>query len=156
MLLAPQREDLSHSASIYIPPGPRLGKQVVEAKGVRKGFGERTLIEDLSFSLPPGGIVGIVGPNGAGKTTLVRMLMGEEQPDEGELIVGAAPPHDPYPQPRPVPNPSLKPSSDTLARNPSPNPNNDPNSNAGLPPTSPNPSTHPNPRPNRRPAQARA
>ena len=129
---------------------------MVEAKGVRKGFGERTLIEDLSFSLPPGGIVGIVGPNGAGKTTLVRMLMGEEQPDEGELIVGVAPPHDPYLEPRPVPNPSLNPSSDTLARNPSPNANNDPNSNAGLPPTSPNPSTHPNPRPNRRPAQARA
>ena len=88
MLLAPQREELSHSASIYIPPGPRLGTQVVEAKAVRKGFGERTLIDGLTFSLPPGGIVGIVGPNGAGKTTLIRMLMGEETPDEGELIVG--------------------------------------------------------------------
>uniref|UniRef100_A0A7S0EGY2 ABC transporter domain-containing protein n=1 Tax=Phaeocystis antarctica TaxID=33657 RepID=A0A7S0EGY2_9EUKA len=88
MLLAPQREELSHTASIYIPPGPRLGQQVVEAKGVRKGFGDRTLIEDLTFSLPPGGIVGIVGPNGAGKTTLIRMLMGEQQPDEGELIIG--------------------------------------------------------------------
>ncbi|EOD05643.1 hypothetical protein EMIHUDRAFT_453665 [Emiliania huxleyi CCMP1516] len=80
MLDAPQKEELSHSASIYIPPGPRLGKQVVEAKGVRKGFGERTLIDGLTFSLPPGGIVGVVGPNGAGKTTLA--------PDEGELVVG--------------------------------------------------------------------
>ena len=78
MLDAPQKEELSHSASIYIPPGPRLGKQVVEAKGVRKGFGERTLIDGLTFSLPPGGIVGVVGPNGAGKTTLVRMLTGEQ------------------------------------------------------------------------------
>jgi ATPase subunit of ABC transporter with duplicated ATPase domains len=88
MLLAPQREELSHSASIYIPPGPRLGTQVVEAKGVRKGFGDRTLINGLTFSLPPGGIVGIVGPNGAGKTTLIRMLMGEQMPDEGELTIG--------------------------------------------------------------------
>uniref|UniRef100_A0A7S3X2Q5 ABC transporter domain-containing protein n=1 Tax=Emiliania huxleyi TaxID=2903 RepID=A0A7S3X2Q5_EMIHU len=88
MLDAPQKEELSHSASIYIPPGPRLGKQVVEAKGVRKGFGERTLIDGLTFSLPPGGIVGVVGPNGAGKTTLVRMLTGEQAPDEGELVVG--------------------------------------------------------------------
>jgi len=88
MLLAPQREELSHTASIYIPPGPRLGTQVVEARGVRKGFGERTLIEDLTFSLPPGGIVGIVGPNGAGKTTLIRMLMGEQKPDEGVLTIG--------------------------------------------------------------------
>ena len=88
MLLAPQREELSHSASIYIPPGPRLGTQVVEANAVRKGFGDRTLIDGLTFSLPPGGIVGIVGPNGAGKTTLIRMLMGEETPDEGELVVG--------------------------------------------------------------------
>eukprot|EP00315_Gephyrocapsa_oceanica_P041306 CAMPEP_0185477134 /NCGR_PEP_ID=MMETSP1366-20130426/3777_1 /TAXON_ID=38817 /ORGANISM="Gephyrocapsa oceanica, Strain RCC1303" /LENGTH=659 /DNA_ID=CAMNT_0028084239 /DNA_START=9 /DNA_END=1984 /DNA_ORIENTATION=- len=88
MLDAPLKEELSHSASIYIPPGPRLGKQVVEAKGVRKGFGGRTLIDGLTFSLPPGGIVGVVGPNGAGKTTLVRMLTGEQAPDEGELVVG--------------------------------------------------------------------
>jgi len=88
MLLAPQREELSHSASIYIPPGPRLGTQVVEAKHVVKGFDGRTLIDDLTFSLPPGGIVGIVGPNGAGKTTLIRMLTGEETPDGGELTVG--------------------------------------------------------------------
>ena len=111
---------------------------MVEAKGVRKGFGDRTLIEDLTFSLPPGGIVGIVGPNGAGKTTLVRMLMGEEQPDEGELIVGVGPPHDPYPEPGPTPNPSLNPSSDAHPQ-PEPEPNNDPNSNADLPPTSPQP-----------------
>ena len=75
MLDAPQKAELSHSASIYIPPGPRLGKQVVEAKGVRKGFGERTLIDGLTFSLPPGGIVGVVGPNGAGKTTAMSRVM---------------------------------------------------------------------------------
>ena len=129
---------------------------MIEAEALRKTFGTVTAVDDVSLCASDGRITGILGPNGAGKTTLVRMLMGEEQPDEGELIVGAAPPHDPYPQPRPVPNPSLKPSSDTLARNPSPDPNNDPNSNAGLPPSSPNPSTHPNPRPNRRPAQVRA
>jgi ATP-binding cassette ChvD family protein len=73
---------------IFIPPGPRLGDLVVEANQVRKGFGERLLMEDLSFSLPPGGIVGVIGPNGAGKTTLFRMLVGQEQPDSGELRIG--------------------------------------------------------------------
>src|SRR3712207_503496 len=73
---------------IHIPPGPRLGDVVVEADGVAKGFGDRLLFEDLTFSLPPGGIVGVVGPNGAGKTTLFRMIVGEEQPDAGELRVG--------------------------------------------------------------------
>jgi ATPase subunit of ABC transporter with duplicated ATPase domains len=73
---------------IHIPAGPRLGDVVVEAEGVRKGFGDRLLVEDLSFSLPPGGIVGVIGPNGAGKTTLFRMIAGEEAPDEGELRVG--------------------------------------------------------------------
>ncbi len=74
--------------AIQIPPGPRLGSVVVEAKGLKKGFGDRTLIEDLSFSLPRGGIVGIIGPNGVGKTTLFKMLIGDESPDGGELKVG--------------------------------------------------------------------
>ncbi|MFT4562730.1 MAG: sulfate-transporting ATPase [Gammaproteobacteria bacterium] len=73
---------------IYIPPGPRLGDVVIEATGLNKGFGEQLLIEDLSFSLPPGGIVGIVGANGAGKTTLFRMLVGDESPDSGTIRVG--------------------------------------------------------------------
>jgi len=73
---------------IYIPPGPRLGDLVIEAKNLRKGFGDRLLIDDLSFSLPKGGIVGVIGPNGAGKTTLFRMIVGQEQPDGGEIRVG--------------------------------------------------------------------
>jgi len=73
---------------IYIPPGERLGDVVVEAKGLTKGFGDRLLIENFSFSLPKGGIVGIIGPNGAGKTTLFRMLTGAEKPDSGELRIG--------------------------------------------------------------------
>jgi len=73
---------------IYIPPGERLGELVIEAKNLRKGFGDRLLIDDLSFALPRGGIVGIIGPNGAGKTTLFRMLAGLEQPDSGEIRVG--------------------------------------------------------------------
>jgi len=74
---------------IAIPPGPRLGDVVVNAKSVTKSFDERLLIEDLSFLLPPGGIVGVIGPNGAGKTTLFRMMMGLEQPDSGEFVVGS-------------------------------------------------------------------
>jgi ATP-binding cassette ChvD family protein len=73
---------------LYIPSGPRLGDLVVEAKGVRKGYGENVLIEDLSFNLPKGGIVGVIGPNGAGKTTLFRMIVGQEKPDEGALRLG--------------------------------------------------------------------
>ena len=73
---------------IYIPPGPRLGDLVIEVDGLRKGFGDRLLIDNLSFSLPRGGIVGIIGPNGAGKTTLFRMLTGAEKPDAGEIRVG--------------------------------------------------------------------
>jgi energy-dependent translational throttle protein EttA len=73
---------------IMIPEGPRLGDVVVDAKGVMKGFGDKLLYEDLTFTLPPGGIVGIIGPNGVGKTTLFRMIVGEESPDEGELRVG--------------------------------------------------------------------
>jgi len=73
---------------ITIPPGPRLGDVVVEAKGLRKGYGDNLLMEDVAFMLPRGGIVGVIGPNGAGKTTLCRMIMGREQPDAGELRVG--------------------------------------------------------------------
>jgi ATP-binding cassette ChvD family protein len=73
---------------LYLPAGPRLGDLVVEAKGVRKGYGDNLLMEDLSFSLPPGGVVGVIGPNGAGKTTLFRMIVGQETPDSGTLRVG--------------------------------------------------------------------
>ena len=73
---------------LYLPAGPRLGDLVVEAKGVRKGYGDNLLMEDLSFHLPPGGIVGVIGPNGAGKTTLFRMIVGQETPDSGSLRVG--------------------------------------------------------------------
>ena len=73
---------------IPIPNGPRLGNKVIEASGLNKAFGEKLLVENLSFQLPPAGIVGIVGPNGAGKTTLFRMVMGEETPDKGSIEVG--------------------------------------------------------------------
>jgi ATP-binding cassette ChvD family protein len=73
---------------IQIPPGPRLGTQVVETSDLSKGFGDRVLIEGLSFSLPPNGIVGVIGPNGVGKTTLFKMIVGEEQPDSGSIRVG--------------------------------------------------------------------
>ena len=73
---------------IAIPPGPRLGDQVIEVDGLRKGYGDRLLIDDLTFSLPRVGIVGIIGPNGAGKTTLFRMLVGQESPDAGSIEVG--------------------------------------------------------------------
>ena len=76
------------SVEIYIPPGPRLGGAVVEAKNLRKSYGERCLIQDLSFTLPPAGIVGVIGANGAGKTTLFRMITGEESPDDGTLALG--------------------------------------------------------------------
>jgi ATP-binding cassette ChvD family protein len=73
---------------IYIPNGPRLGNQVIELKGVSKAYGDKVLFDDLTFNLPPGGIVGIIGPNGAGKTTLFRLIMGLDQPDRGEFIKG--------------------------------------------------------------------
>ncbi len=73
---------------IYIPPGPRLGDLVIEATGLKKGYGDRLLFENLEFNLPPGGIVGIIGPNGAGKTTLFRMITGQETADDGELRIG--------------------------------------------------------------------
>jgi energy-dependent translational throttle protein EttA len=81
-------QERNETNEIYIPPGPRLGDSVVEVNGLSKGFGERLLIDNLSFSLPRGGIVGIIGPNGAGKTTLFRMMMGAEKPDAGEIRIG--------------------------------------------------------------------
>ncbi len=78
----------NETRQIYIPPGPRLGDQVIEANGVYKGFGDQLLIEDLSFKIPPGAIVGIVGGNGAGKSTLFKMIAGQEQPDQGSIVVG--------------------------------------------------------------------
>jgi ATP-binding cassette ChvD family protein len=76
------------AAEIWIPPGPRLGGAVIEARGLTKGFGDRVLMENVDFSLPAGGIVGIIGPNGAGKTTLFRMITGQEKPDRGALTLG--------------------------------------------------------------------
>ena len=76
------------NAQIIIPVGERLGSVVIDAEGLSKGYGEQLLIDDLTFKLPPGGIVGVIGPNGAGKTTLFRMITGQEKPDSGELIVG--------------------------------------------------------------------
>jgi sulfate-transporting ATPase len=87
-LLAQERNVKLDNVEIHIPAGQRLGDVVVEAEGVTKGYGDRLLIEDLSFKLPPAGIVGIIGGNGAGKTTLLRMITGEEQPDAGRLTVG--------------------------------------------------------------------
>src|SRR5699024_2303742 len=72
---------------IQIPHGPRLGSQVIEAENISKGFDGRTLIDNLSFSMPPNGIVGIIGPNGVGKTTLFKTIMGEEEIDSGDLII---------------------------------------------------------------------
>jgi ATP-binding cassette ChvD family protein len=82
-----EREKISR-AQIVIPNGPRLGGKVIEVNGLKKGYGDRLLIEDLSFALPPGGIVGVIGPNGAGKSTLFRMLTGQETPDEGSVEFG--------------------------------------------------------------------
>ena len=87
-LLAEDRNVKLDQIQIHIPAGPRLGDVVVEAEGLRKGFGDRLLIEDLNFKLPRGGIVGVIGPNGAGKTTLFRMITGQEEPDAGVLRVG--------------------------------------------------------------------
>ncbi|NUP07674.1 MAG: energy-dependent translational throttle protein EttA [Polyangiaceae bacterium] len=88
-LLAQDKEDKAYDASeIHIPAGQRLGNVVIEAKNLKKSFGDRLLIDDLSFSLPRGGIVGVIGPNGAGKTTLFRMIVGQEKPDSGEIRVG--------------------------------------------------------------------
>ncbi|MBL8782763.1 MAG: energy-dependent translational throttle protein EttA [Alphaproteobacteria bacterium] len=87
-LLAEANNTKNDQAQIIIPPGPRLGGAVVEAVALNKAYGDRLLIDDLNFKLPPGGIVGVIGPNGAGKTTLFRMLTGQEMPDSGSLKVG--------------------------------------------------------------------
>ena len=81
-------QERNETNEIYIPPGERLGELVIEVKGLRKAYGERLLIDNLSFNVPAGGIVGIIGPNGAGKTTLFRMLTGGEQPDAGQIRIG--------------------------------------------------------------------
>jgi energy-dependent translational throttle protein EttA len=87
-MLARSQEQAAGVAEIVIPPGPRLGNVVIEAEGLRKGYGNNLLIDDLNFRLPPGGIVGVIGPNGAGKTTLFRMIIGQEGPDGGALRIG--------------------------------------------------------------------
>jgi energy-dependent translational throttle protein EttA len=87
-LVAESREKAPETAQIVLPPGPRLGDLVIEAEDLRKGFGDRLVIEGLDFRLPPGGIVGIIGPNGAGKTTLLRMITGQEPPDGGSFRTG--------------------------------------------------------------------
>jgi ATP-binding cassette ChvD family protein len=87
-MFAEEGREKIDSIEIYIPPGPRLGNVVIETTNLRKGYGEQLLIDDLTFKLPPAGIVGVIGPNGAGKTTLFRMLVGQEQPDSGSLRVG--------------------------------------------------------------------
>ena len=87
-LLAEAGRDKNGKAQITIPPGPRLGDMVIEAEHIGKGFGDTLLIDDLSFKLPPGGIVGVIGPNGAGKTTLFRMIVGQDKPDDGTIRVG--------------------------------------------------------------------
>ncbi|OGQ88345.1 MAG: energy-dependent translational throttle protein EttA [Deltaproteobacteria bacterium RIFOXYD12_FULL_56_24] len=89
-LLGKEAEKRTKDLEIYIPPGPRLGKIVIEAEGLAKSFGDRLLFEGLTFSLPPGGIVGVIGPNGAGKTTLFKMITGQDQPDSGSIRLGEA------------------------------------------------------------------
>ena len=87
-LVAEAGRDKNGKAQITIPPGPRLGDMVIEAEHLAKAFGENLLIDDLSFKLPPGGIVGVIGPNGAGKTTLFRMIVGQDEPDNGAIRIG--------------------------------------------------------------------
>jgi energy-dependent translational throttle protein EttA len=87
-MLRQETEKRSRELEIYIPPGPRLGDVVIEAKDVGKAYGDNLLIEKMSFALPPGGIIGVIGPNGAGKTTLFRMITGHEQPDQGAIRLG--------------------------------------------------------------------
>ncbi|HOC41599.1 MAG TPA: energy-dependent translational throttle protein EttA [Thermoanaerobaculales bacterium] len=87
-LLDARPEEVARELEIYIPPGPRLGDVVIESRGLSKGYGDRLLIDDASFTIPPGAIVGVIGANGAGKTTLFRMIVGEEAPDAGSLRLG--------------------------------------------------------------------
>ncbi len=88
-MAAEQFEDKSDELEIQIPPGKRLGDRVIDAVNLGKSYGDRVIFENVNFKLPPGGIVGIIGPNGSGKTTLLRMLMNQEQPDQGELLIGS-------------------------------------------------------------------
>jgi len=88
LLAAAAPKELRNAGQIYIPPGPRLGDVVIDVDGVSKSFGDRLLLDDVSFSLPKGGIVGVIGPNGAGKSTLIKMMLGKEQPDKGTLKIG--------------------------------------------------------------------
>ena len=87
-LMSQDQKKLDENLEIYIPNGPRLGTQVIEARGVSKAYGDKLLYEDLNFRLPQAGIVGVIGPNGAGKTTIFRMIMGEETPDKGSFVIG--------------------------------------------------------------------
>ena len=87
-LMDQANEQQAKDLEIYIPPGPRLGHLVIQAKGLTKGYGDELLVENMEFSLPPGGIVGIIGPNGAGKTTLFRMITGQDHPDSGSIDIG--------------------------------------------------------------------
>jgi energy-dependent translational throttle protein EttA len=87
-LMDQESERLAKELEIYIPPGPRLGNVVIQAKGVSKGYDDKLLVEGMEFSLPPGGIVGVIGPNGAGKTTMFRMITGQDQPDRGSIDIG--------------------------------------------------------------------
>ncbi len=87
-LLGQEVEKREKDLEIYIPPGPRLGKTVIEADNVSKSYGDNLLIDNMSFALPPGGIIGVIGPNGAGKTTLFRMITGQESPDSGTILIG--------------------------------------------------------------------
>lgn len=87
-MLNEESEKRQKDIEIYIPPGPRLGNVVIEAENISKGYGDKLLFENMSFKLPPGGIVGVIGPNGAGKTTLFRMIVGQEKPDSGSFRIG--------------------------------------------------------------------
>ena len=87
-MLAEDQREKEKQIEIYIPPGPRLGRLVIEAQAISKAFGDKLLFSNLSFSLPPGGIVGIIGPNGAGKTTLFRLITDQDKPDAGSFKVG--------------------------------------------------------------------
>ncbi len=87
-MLAAGSDSISRNHELFIPPGPRLGKKVIEATGVKKCYGDRLLVENMNFMLPPGGIVGVIGPNGAGKSTLFKMITDQEQPDEGTIMLG--------------------------------------------------------------------
>ncbi|MBQ0740396.1 ATP-binding cassette domain-containing protein, partial [Aquimarina celericrescens] len=87
-LMSQDQDKLDEKLEIYIPNGPRLGTNVIDAKNVSKAFDDKLLYENLDFKLPQAGIVGVIGPNGAGKTTIFKMIMGDIQPDKGEFIVG--------------------------------------------------------------------